>query len=136
MGLVRDVVTVAAPVRRCGDFGNHSPSQRFDEQRLVIGLVFGIGQDFRKLADQAAHGWSRMRQTRGLGCLPGLAIEIPIDLIVIEGTSLIQEIYLPVSVAAEKPSGLAEGSGQLRYASGRSAVHWMDRTANPWRIRP
>ena len=45
--------------------------------------------------------------------------------------SVIQKIDLPVLVVAEKLIGLAEGSGQLRYASGRSAVHWKDRTANP-----
>lgn len=79
MGLVPDVVTVAALVRRCGDFGSHEPSQRSGEQRLVTELAFQIEQDSRKLANQAPRDWPQMRQTRGLGCLPGLAIEIPID---------------------------------------------------------
>lgn len=79
MGLVPDVVIVAAPVRRCGDFGNHEPSQRSGEQQLVIELAFRIEQDSRKLANQAPRGWPQMRQTQGPGCLPDLAIEIPID---------------------------------------------------------
>lgn len=48
---------------------------------------------------------------------------------------LIQGIDLPVLVAAERLVDLVEGFGQLKYASEHSAVHWRDRTANPWRIR-